>query len=319
MSGRLSGRRGTGGLRPAGEASLASPGQAPAAGAAMADGVYLGPADPAGAVWLGARIKGDRAAGLKDTAAPDAADQGAGGPRPSKRGGAGGSAAKRRLDPWRVAFFGVLVIAVLGAGAWALLGSSLLVVRHEVVTGNGTIPAAEVIAAAAIRPGTPLASVNTGAAARGVEQIDQVLTATVSRSWPDTIVISVRQRTPVLAVAGRGEFALIDPSGVTVRWSRRRPATMPLLAPAPAQLRGNQDVLAAATVLRELPVRLRLMVASVAAPTPQEVTLHLRHGITVVWGGASQAQAKAAEVLTLLRTGARYYDVSDPNTAVTQG
>lgn len=232
---------------------------------------------------------------------------------------AGGPPAKRRLDPWRVAFFGALVLAVLGAGAWALLGSSLLVVRHEVVTGNGTIPAAEVLAAAAIRPGTPLASVNTSAAARRVERINQVLTATVSRSWPDTIVISVRRRTPVLAVAGRGEFALIDPSGVTVRWSRRRPATMPLLEPAPAQLRGNQGVLAAATVLRELPARLRLMVASVAAPTPQDVTLHLRHGITVVWGAASQAQAKAAEVLTLLRTGARYYDVSDPNTAVTQG
>jgi cell division protein FtsQ len=227
--------------------------------------------------------------------------------------------AKRRMNPWRAAFFGVLVLAVLGAGAWALLGSSLLAVRHEEVTGNGTIPAAEILAAAGIRHGTPLAAVDTSAAARRVEQIDQVLSATVSRSWPDTIVISVRQRTAVLAVAGGGEFALIDPFGVTVRWSRRRPAGMPLLASPPGQLRGSQDVLAAATVLRELPARLREMVASISAPSPQEVTLHLRGGITVVWGAASAAQAKAGEVLTLLRTGARYYDVSDPNTAVTQG
>jgi cell division protein FtsQ len=271
----------------------------------MADGVYLGPADPAGAVSLGAATKQER----------KAADQGG---RPSKRG-SGGSPARRRLDPWRVAFFGVLVLAVIGAGAWALFGSSLLVVRHEDVTGNGTIPASRVLAAAAIRRGTPLASVNTGAAARRVERIDQVLTATVSRSWPDTIVISVRERTPVLAVAGRGEFALIDPWGVTVRWSRHRPAAMPLLAPAPGRLRGSPDVLAAATVLRGLPARLRAMVNSIAAPTPQLVTLHLRRGITVVWGDASQAKAKAGEVLTLLRTGARYYDVSDPSTAVTQG
>jgi cell division protein FtsQ len=237
----------------------------------------------------------------------------------SEQAGAGEPPVKRRRDPWRAAFFFALILAVLGAGAWALLGSSLLVVRHEEVTGNGTIPAAEILAAAAIRHGTPLASVNTAAAARRVERIDQVLSATVSRGWPDTIVIAVRQRTPVLAVAGHGEFALIDRSGVTVRWSRRRPAAMPLLAPVPGQLRGSQDVLAAATVLRELPARLREMVASIAAPSPQQVTLHLRGDITIAWGSASQAQVKAGEVLMLLRTRARYYDVSDPNTVVTQG
>jgi cell division protein FtsQ len=231
----------------------------------------------------------------------------------------GGPPARRGRDPWRAVFFGVVILAILGAGAWALLGSSLLVVRHEEVTGNGTIPATEILAAAGIRHGTPLASVNTAAAARRVEQIDQVLSASVSRAWPDTIVISVRQRTAVLAVAGHRQFALIDPSGVIVRWSSRRPAGMPLLAPAPVQLRGSPDVLAAATVLRELPGRLRGMVASITAPSPQEVTLRLRGGITVVWGTAGQAQAKAGEVLTLLRTGARFYDVSDPNTAVTQG
>ncbi len=232
---------------------------------------------------------------------------------------AGRSAVKRGLDPWRAAFFGVLILAILGGGAWALLGSSLLVVRHEEVTGNGPIPAAEILAAAGIRHGTPLISVNAGAAARRVERIDQVLSATVGRAWPDTIVISVRRRTPVLAVAGHGRFALIDPSGVTVRWSRRRPVGMPLLANAPAQLRGSQDVAAAATVLRELPARLRELVASIAAPSPQEVTLHLRGGVTVVWGGASHAQEKAGEVLLLLRTRARYYDVSDPDTVVTAG
>jgi cell division protein FtsQ len=243
----------------------------------------------------------------------------AGGRAPRSERAAGGSPVKRGRDPWRAAFFGALTLAILGVGAWALLGSSLLAVRHEEVTGNGTIPAAEVLAAAAIRPGTPLASVDTAAAARRVEQIDQVLSATVSRAWPDTIVISVRERTAVLAVAGRREFALIDPSGVTVRWSQRRPPGMPLLEAVRGQLRGSRDVLAAATVWRELPARLRGMVASIAAPSPQEVTLHLRGGITVVWGAIGGAQAKAGEVLALLRTGARYYDVSDPDTAVTQG
>jgi cell division protein FtsQ len=229
------------------------------------------------------------------------------------------SAARRGRDPWRVAFFGVLVLAILAGGAWALLGSSLLVVRNEYVSGNRLVSAAQVLAAAGIRHGTPLASVNTGAAVRRIDQISQVQSATVSRSWPDTIIITVRERTPVLAVAADGWFALIDPSGVTVRWSRHRPAGMPLLDSVAGQWRGSPSVRAAAAVLRHLPARLRAELTSIAAPAPQQITLRLRGGITVLWGAASQSGTKAAEVSVLLRTGARYYNVSDPSTAVSQG
>ena len=233
--------------------------------------------------------------------------------------GTPGMSARRRHDPWRTAFFGVLVLAILAGAAWALLGSSLLVVRHEEVTGNRDLSPSAVVAAAGIRPGTPMATVNTGAAARRVEQITQVLTATVSRSWPDTVVIAVRLRTPVLAVAISGQFALIDGSGVTVRWSRRRPAGMPLLIHPPAQLRGSGGVRAAVTILARLPRRLRLLVTSVSAQSASAVTFTLRGGITVVWGGTGQDAVKAAELAVLMRTGAHYYDVSDPVTAVTQG
>jgi POTRA domain, FtsQ-type len=135
----------------------------------------------------------------------------------------------RGRDPWRTAFFAALALAITGGAAWALLGSSLLVVRHEQVAGNRLVPAAKVLAAAGVRRGTPLASVNTAAAARRVEQIAQVRSARVTRSFPDTVVITVRERTPTLAVRAAGGYALIDGSGVTVRWSGRKPARMPVL------------------------------------------------------------------------------------------
>jgi cell division protein FtsQ len=243
----------------------------------------------------------------------------AGGPVPGS-GSSGSRAGHRRPDPWRTAFFGVLILGILGGAAWALLGSSLLVVRHEEVTGsNRLVPAAEVLAAAGIRRGTSMASLDTAAVARRVEQITQVLSATVSRSWPDTVVIAIRERTPVLAApSGRG-YALIDRFGVTVEWSRHRPAGMPLISPAPTADGGSQGIQAAATVLRQLPEGLRKRVVSVSAPSAGAVTLRLRGGVTVVWGSPDQGQAKAAELIVLLRTKARYYDVSDPATAVTQG
>lgn len=257
-------------------------------------------AEPADRVESAGRV--ESAPGLADALAPDA------------------QAGRRRADPWRTAFFGVLAAGIVAVVVWALLGSSLLAVRHVQVTGNHLVSVAEVRAAAEIRTGTPLARVDTGAAARRVELLAPVLSATVSRSWPDTIVISITERTPVLAVAlSGGGYGLIDAHGVVVRSAARPPAGMPLLTSFPAVLRGSPAILAAASVLRHLPPSLRKLVRSVSALSAGAVTLHLAHHITVVWGGAGQDAQKTEELDLLLRTHARYYDVSDPSTAVTQG
>lgn len=214
--------------------------------------------------------------------------------------------------------FGVLVIAIL-AGSWALLGSSLLVVRHVEVTGNRLVTAAEVRQAARIKAGAPLATVNAAAAARRVEQLAPVLSATVRRSWPDAIVITVRERTPVLAVAAAGGYQLVDSHGVVVRSASRKPASMPLLISPPAVLRGNPAVNAAAVVLRQLSPALRKRLTLVSAASASAVTLHLTGRVTVLWGGTGNPAQKLAELAMLLRKHARYYDISDPSSAVTEG
>jgi cell division protein FtsQ len=229
------------------------------------------------------------------------------------------AASRVQAGPGRTVFFGLLALAILAGGAWALLGSSLLVVRHVEVTGNRLVTAAQVRQAARIAAGAPLATVNTVTAARRVEQLAPVLSATVRRSWPDAIVIAVRERTPVLAVAAPGGYQLIDSHGVTVRQATRKPASMPLLSSPPAVLRGSRAVNAAAVVFRQLPRGLRRRIASVSAASASSVTLHLTGGITVLWGGAGDPAQKVAELGMLLRRHARFYDISDPNTAVTAG
>jgi len=238
-------------------------------------------------------------------------------------GGAPGpadAARRKRAGPWRIAFFGLLILAVASGAAWVLLGSRLLVVRHVVVLGNHMVSAAQVRRAAAVRAGQPLATVNTVAAADRVDRIAQVLSARVTRSWPSTIVIAVRERTPALAVAavGRG-YLIIDEYGVTVAVTAREPAGLPLLTSPPEVLRGNPAVRAAAIVLRQLPAGLRRQVKSVSALSAATVTLQLTGGITVEWGSPGLASRKAAELALLMGTHARYFDVSDPDTVVTQG
>jgi cell division protein FtsQ len=71
-------------------------------------------------------------------------------------------------------------------------------------------------------------------------------------------------------------------------------------------------------VLAELPSSLRVTVLSVTVPSPDQVTLGLTGGVTVLWGGTGGAAAKAEELTILMRTHASYYDVSAPGTALTK-
>jgi len=238
-------------------------------------------------------------------------------------GGSGrdGGPSRVRSRRWLAVLLLLSAAGIAGGVTWALLGSGLFAVRSVVVTGIRLVPESEVLAAAGVRSGTPLLRVNTARIAARVLAIRQVLAVRVSTSWPDRVVIAVRERTPALAVAVPGGFDLIDAYGVVVQLVQTRPAILPLYTPAAAEpvssLRGDPDVSAAAAVLAGLPASLRPTVTSVTAPGPDQVTLQLADGVTVVWGGPGDAAAKARELAILMATGARYYDVSSAATAVT--
>jgi cell division protein FtsQ len=230
-----------------------------------------------------------------------------------------GRAVPQRGSRWRTAFFALAGVGIVAGVAWALLGSRLFVVRSVAVSGTRLVPKSEVTDVADVPLGTSLAQVDPAAVARRVESIRQVASATVSKSWPDGLMITVRERVPAVAVrmAGGG-YDLVDPSGVIVRWARAKPAALPLYAtsvPGDA-LPGDRSLTAAAAVLGELPPWLSKSVASVTASGP--VTLRLRDGKTVVWGGTDRAAVKARELAILMRDPARYLDVSAPGTAITR-
>jgi cell division protein FtsQ len=210
---------------------------------------------------------------------------------------------------------------IVAAVAWALMGSQLLVVRSVAVTGTNLVPVSDVLAVAGVQPGTPMVRVNAAEIASRVEAIRQVQNVQVVKSWPDHIVIEVRERVSVVAVpAPGGGFDLVDAYGVVVRWAASRPSRFPVFQtsePA-AALRGDQSVSLAAAVLAELPSPMRSSVQSVSVPNG-EVTLMLANGETVVWGGTDGTATKVQVLAILMRTHARYYDVSAPGVAMTEG
>jgi cell division protein FtsQ len=226
---------------------------------------------------------------------------------------------RRRFRRWLAVLLLLSVAGIAGGVTWALLGSGAFAVRSVVVTGTRLVPDSEVLAVADVRLGTPLIRVNTARIAARVLTITDVQSVRVSTSWPHQVVIAVRERTPALAVAVPGGFDLIDGYGVIVLSVHTKPALLPLYTTSASvsALRGDPDVGAAAAVLGELPASLRPSVTSVIVPSPDQVTLRLHNGVTIVWGGADDAAAKARALAALMPTHARYYDVSSPDTAVT--
>ncbi len=86
--------------------------------------------------------------------------------------------------------------------------------RNIVVIGLGAVTQDEVIAAAAVKPGTPLLQVNTDAVAERVAAIRRVASARVQREYPSTLRITVVERVPVVVKDYPDGPHLFDRDGV---------------------------------------------------------------------------------------------------------
>jgi cell division protein FtsQ len=115
----------------------------------------------------------------------------------------------------------------------------------------------------------------------------------------------------VAVVKRAGAYWLVDPAGIVFQRVAARPK-LPLLELTGVG-RDSPTATAALAAVTALPPRLLAAVATVRAPTPEQVTLTLTGGRTVFWGGGEDSAAKAAVLGALLRRPGTHYDVSTPS------
>ena len=205
-----------------------------------------------------------------------------------------------------------VILALLGAAVWVVGFTSVLGVRTVTVNGVRALSADQVRGAAAIRRGEPLARVDIGAVERRVRELDGVARVAVARSWPRTLRITVTERRGVAVVSRDGAAWLVDGEGVVFQRLAARPKSLPRLD-VRCRRPDEPDCRAALSALTSLPPAVARAVLSVAAPTPDSVTLALTGDRVVVWGSADQAATKARALAALLRQPGRRYDVSTPS------
>lgn len=226
---------------------------------------------------------------------------------------------RRRWLAWRYVVVLVLVIVLLVIGIWAVYFSSWLQVKAADVHGELKMTSAKQVERyAAVPVGRPLAMADLDAVRiRVLNGLPQVRTVDVSREWPDKVRLDVTERTPVAVVSVGGRLRALDGSGAVFWDYKLAPAGLPMVATTTAT---HTDALReAARVVSALPADLARRVDHVDVRTVDSISLALRGGKHVVWGGSAQSATKAKVLVALMsaKPGVRHYDVSVPGQPVT--
>ncbi|MBT1680596.1 FtsQ-type POTRA domain-containing protein [Curtobacterium aurantiacum] len=226
---------------------------------------------------------------------------------------------RHRRAAWTTA---ASVVLVLGVSILVAVFSPLMALRTIEVKGTNRVDEAALRQALSDQIGTPLARLDFDAIKRDVAGFPLIESYVTEEAPPHTLVLTVTERTPVVAVRSGSTFDLVDPAGIVVQSSPKRPASMPLADIGRARL-GSSSFRTMTEVVLALPSTVRSQVTRVAGSTADDVTLTLKDGSTVVWGNPDESDAKAALLAALVKDHrARNpgvvveYDVSSPDNGV---
>ncbi|GAA3847557.1 cell division protein FtsQ/DivIB [Streptomyces sedi] len=243
---------------------------------------------------------------------------------------------RRRRPGWlprpRVLIAWTALLAVVGGfGAWALYGSDWLRISRVSVhraEGPEKLTEEQILQAAAVPVGSPMASLDKGAVSGRLRaELPRVDSVDVVRAWPDGVSLKVVERSAVLQEATAEGFAEVDDDGVAFAENAEALEGVPLLelaeADTPSWRRfGEERVRAeAASVLAALPEEVRGELRLVSVASFDSITLELSDGRTVSWGSAEDSDAKAEALRTLFQAAAdaRHFDVSAPSVPAASG
>lgn len=210
----------------------------------------------------------------------------------------------------------ILVVMVL---AWIVMFSSVLGVKRVGVNGANVVSVSDVRAAAGIAPDAPLATLNTDTVKRKVEAIPAVASASVSRSWPNSVVITIHERQPIALVEFNGQQWAVDITGKPYLPESKLGSTvakglLPLTVDKPGT--GDLATRTAVKVIASLPAGLYKRVSSVSAKTGGDVTLKLDDDRSIIWGSDDKAKEKATMIDKLLEHDGSVFDISSPQSIV---
>lgn len=220
---------------------------------------------------------------------------------------------RRRRIVWLSAI-GAAVLLVGGSVAAAY--SPLFAVEKITVVGATTLDPATLEAALADQLGTPLALVDSSEVKASLLAFPLIETYALEAKPPHDLTVRIVERTPVGVIRSDAGYTLVDAAGVALSTTSDQPAGQPIL-----NITGGTDSAAfetAGLVVRSVPADVRAALTNVTATTPDDVTLTLSTGLTVVWGNSEESPLKSEALAKALLAvpGASSIDVTSPHAVV---
>lgn len=216
-----------------------------------------------------------------------------------KRNKSDSHASRRNARIWllqarRAAVIGIAAAAVLTGGieAYASLQKLKIWVAQEtlaqtaaagfrveniLVSGRVHVSAAEVLAHLGVTRGEPIFGVDIDAVRQSLAALPWVKDARLSRRLPDTLVVTLEERTPAALWQNRGKLALIDSAGVLLTEENLEPwKALPLVV-------GGGAEAGAAALLGALDAEpaVATTLASAVRIEERRWDIRLRNGMTV--------------------------------------
>ncbi|HET9563933.1 MAG TPA: cell division protein FtsQ/DivIB [Mycobacterium sp.] len=211
----------------------------------------------------------------------------------------------------KIAVWTVTLVALFVGLGLLLYFTPIMSARNVVITGLGAVSQDEVVAAAAVKQGTPLLQINTDEVAERVATLRRVASARVQREYPSSLRITVIERVPIVVKDYPDGPHLFDRDGVDFA-TAPPPPNLPYLEadnPGPS----DPPTKAALAVMTALRPEVAGQVARVWAPSVAAITLTLVDGREVVWGTTDRTEEKAQKLAALLTQPGQIYDVSSPD------
>ncbi|MEA2557633.1 MAG: cell division protein FtsQ [Actinomycetota bacterium] len=192
---------------------------------------------------------------------------------------------------WVVAI--LAMVAVVGGGV-AITHTALFSAKTITVRGASHLSQADVLRVAGVQRGTNVFYLDTEAARRRLVANSWVASATVIRSLPSTVEITVEEVRPIAVTASAETPMLLAQDGT-------------VLGPAPAATRlpvigtaGESSARDGAGVLGAMAKPFLAHIAAVDVAADGSITLTLRDGVTVTYGDSADVVRKARALRAVL-------------------
>ena len=188
----------------------------------------------------------------------------------------------------------IAVVSVAALALFVTIGvfSPAMTVQKIEVIGASRLDSAAVVDSVGFEIGQPLVSVDAQKIHDALTQFPLIQKYSIETQPPNTLVIRVIERQPVINIKRGKQFDLVDSAGVVIQTAEARIAGFALADGLVVDV-NSPAFEATSSALANMQPELAAQVDIASATTDQDVTFKLVNGITIIWGSADESAKKS--------------------------